>query len=311
MGDEVSTAVERIPRQRTFADKAISAVRAAWYRCYEPTMLRIARARAAGNYRNVNVEPLVSVYIPTYNRIDLLRERGLSTVLAQTYRNFELIIVGDCCTDGTVDFFKSFNDPRVRFFNIPKRGYRYPDEVELHWLAGPVVAANTALSMVRGEWIARLDDDDIWTPDHLEKLLRVAQSGDYEFVSGESLVVRDGKGIHDRGSGALDPYHTRKPAPGPDVYNPILGGTATWMYRSYLSFFRYNIDCWRKGWNRVNDLDISIRMFEAGVRMGFLPEIVTHILPRPGESTIGLDAYIRDSARKGQQFSFLTDRGDS
>ena len=54
----------------------------------------------------------------------------------------------------------------------------------------------------------------------------------------------------------------------------------------------------------MNDLDISIRMFQAGVRMGFLEEIVTHIIPRPGEDTIGIDAYQAQESEKLKHFEF-------
>jgi len=59
-----------------------------------------------------------------------------------------------------------------------------------------------------------------------------------------------------------------------------------------LSCFKYNIHCWRKSWNKVNDTDIQQRIYEAGVRMGFLDRVVATIVPRPGETTIGLEAYL-------------------
>ena len=197
-------------------------------------------------------------------------------MLEQTYKNFEFIIIGDHCTDNTEELISKIDDPRIRFYNIPKRGQRYPDEVENHWLAGPVVAANVALGMAKGKWIARIDDDDTWTPDHIELLLRYAQKNNYEFVSGAYLAERHGKQFIEN---VKDD-------------NPRIGGTQTWLYRSYLKFFKYNINCWRKSWNRVNDIDLQVRMHNAGVNIGFLDKVVAHVLPRPGEETIGLDAYL-------------------
>jgi glycosyltransferase involved in cell wall biosynthesis len=294
---------ERIQRKRTMGDKAISWLNGVRYSCTEPTLLRFARWRHQGNKRAFERDPLISVYIPTYNRADLLRERAIPTVLNQTYQNFELWIVGDCCTDNTSEVVRSFGDPRIHFYNLPVRKKRYPDLVELHWLAGPVIAANEALRRLRGEWIARLDDDDLWSANHLESLLRFAQSEQYEFVSAQCEFVRYGTKEIDWGRGALDPYYTRKPAP-PGRYNPKIGATQTWLYRSYLRCFRYNIHCWRKSWNKVNDLDISIRMFSAGVYMGFLEQVVATILPRPGEDTVGVDAYTAQRKEKATQFRF-------
>jgi glycosyltransferase involved in cell wall biosynthesis len=235
----------------------------------------MVRAKEGYLYTNPNEDPLISVYTPTYNRANLLIERAVDSVLKQTYKNFEYIIIGDHCTDNTEDLVTKIGDQRIRFYNIPKRGYRYPPTAENHWLAGPVVAANTALRFVRGKWIARLDDDDIWTPDHLEVLLRFAQKGNYEFVSACYIAERYGKRY------IVDVKQEK----------PRIGGTQTWLYRSYLRFFRYNINCWRKSWNRVNDTDLQDRMFRAGVRMGFLDRVVAYVLPRPGEETIGLEAY--------------------
>ena len=66
---------------------------------------------------------------------------------------------------------------------------------------------------------------------------------------------------------------------------------------------KFNIDCWRKSWNRVNDIDISIRMFKAGVRIGFIDKLLAFTHPRPGEDTIGLEAYL-EAEKKGEKPHF-------
>ncbi len=294
---------ERIDRKRTLADKFISKSRETYYSLYEPIALALQRRIHDKEYQNKNSEPLISVYIPTYNRADLLKERGIPTVLDQDYKNFELIIIGDCCTDNTEEVVSSFNDSRIKFYNIPYRKKRYPNIVELHWLAGPVIAANEALTRVQGTWIARLDDDDLWSKDHLSSLLNFAQNGDFEFVSAQSTSIRYGEESIVHGVGALDPYYTQKDAP-PGVPNPKIGATQTWLYRSYLKLFRYNIDCWRKSWNKVNDLDIGYRIYLAGARIGYLEKVVASIIPRPGEQTVGIDAYKQDSSSKLEHYKF-------
>lgn len=275
-------------RGRSIQDKTISGLNSFRYYLVEPIWLKLARARNEKFFINIEESPLVSVYVPTYNRASILMDRAVSSVLGQTYRNFELIIIGDCCTDDTDKLVRKIDDPRIRFFNLPKRGYRYPPTAENHWFAGAAVPANKALEMVRGKWIARIDDDDIWTPDHIESLLRFAQKGNHEFVSASCITERYGIKI------LVDVKD--------DI--PRIGGTQTWIYRSYLRFFRYNINCWRKSWNRVTDADIQDRMYRAGVRMGFLDQVVTHVLPRPGEVTIGLHAYKLTAEEKCKHFSF-------
>lgn len=273
-------------QRRTLQDRLISGWNTLRFSMTEPIKLRYARARYEHLYTDPQESPLMSVYVPTYNRGQLLIDRAVASVLSQTYTNLELIIVGDHCTDNTAELVSRINDPRVRFFNISKRGYRYPPTAENHWLAGPVVPANKGLEMVRGKWVARIDDDDIWTPDHIEVLLRFAQEGNYEFVSAVYIAERHGKRI------VVDVKDE----------NPRIGGTQTWLYRSYLRFFKYNIDCWRKSWNRVNDTDLQDRVVRAGVRMGFLDQVVAYVLPRPGEVTVGLEAYRLSEQEKLEHF---------
>ena len=139
--------------------------------------------------------------------------------------------------------------------------------------------------------------------DHLESLLRFAQQGNYEFVSAQHYEEKyGGRRIVD-GVRMQNYYYTRshKPAKGD---NPKMGGTFTWLYRSYLKFFKYNINCWRKEWNRVNDTDVSTRMFKAGVRMGYLEKPVSWYVPRPGEETIGFEAYQKTAEQKLRHFDF-------
>lgn len=289
--------------KRTLQDRLISGFNTCRFALTEPFKLRIMRAKYEQAYKDPKENPLVSVYIPTYNRGNLLIERAVSSVLAQTYRNFELIIVGDHCTDNTEKLLSGVTDPRVRFYNLPTRRHRYPESVENHWLAGPVVPANKALELVHGKWIARIDDDDIWTSDHLESLLRFAQRGNYEFVSAQYVEERYGKRVMVDGVRANDKYYTCRNIKGKDN-SPKIGGTSTWLYRSYLRFLKYNINCWRKKWNRVNDADFSQRIFHAGVRMGFLDLVAAYVLPRNGEVTVGLEAYKITEKEKLKLFSF-------
>ena len=164
-------------------------------------------------------------------------------------------------------------DERITFIRVPRR-HHYPMTPENRWFAGPVEPLNEALKHVTGDWIARIDDDDEWVPNHIEDCLEHARLGGYEFVSA----------AHETHEGRVEPYKLDK---------ATIGGTQTWLYRSYLKFFKWNPDCWRKERNKVNDTDISVRMMQAGVRMGYLPAVHAKVLPRPGETEVGLKAYTR------------------
>ena len=168
------------------------------------------------------------------------------------------------------------------------RHQTYPPTAENHWLAGPVAPANAALDYCLGQWIARIDDDDVWWPGHIESLLKFAQDGDYEFVSSAYERVD--------ASGREVIWH--------DGLSPPIGGVQTWLYRSYLRFMKFKPDCWRKSWNRVNDTDLADRFRRAGVRIGWLPKVTARVEARPGETEVGLKAYQSDREGKEAHFAF-------
>lgn len=227
-------------------------------------MLREARAEHERRYRQL-AEPLVSVTIATYNRGRLLVERTLPSVFNQTYQNFEIVIVGDCCQDDTPRRIAALHDPRVRFVNLPQRG-RYPrDPKRLHMVAG-CVPINRARELARGDWLAYMDDDDVFTRDHIEALLEHAQKGNFEFVFARNQIEHD-DGVWQESGGPSFPNGCRP-----------FGGSAiphrTVFYRSYLRFFRYRIDSWR--YLMGSDTLVWLHMARAGVRAGFLNKMVAY-----------------------------------
>lgn len=85
-----------------------------------------------------------------------------------------------------------------------------------------------------------------------------------------------------------------------DDKQPEFGGHSTWLYRSYLKYFKYNINSWCKSYNCLQDIDMQLRMEKAGVRMKCLNKVVSYIRPRPGKTTIGLAARLQNT-NKGNQ----------
>src|SRR3989442_337697 len=100
-------------------------------RCFD----QFQEERQSHRYQDVYEQPfpLVSVCIATYNRADLLVNRALRSVLNQTYRNIEVVVVGDCCTDSTEEQVTRLKDERVTFINLPKRG-EYPQQPQWRWM---------------------------------------------------------------------------------------------------------------------------------------------------------------------------------
>lgn len=102
-------------------------------------------------------KPTVSVIMPTYNREELL-PRAIESILAQTYKDFEFIIVDDGSTDNTMHLLKQYadKDKRIRVFrNAQNKGIAYSRE--------------RGLNSARGKYIAIMDSDDVSTPTRLEK----------------------------------------------------------------------------------------------------------------------------------------------
>lgn len=110
--------------------------------------LRIVREHPPGR-------PLISVIIPTYNRSNVLRI-AIQSVLWQTEQDFELLVLGDGCTDDSEDVVSSFGDARIHWYNLPSNSGHQSTPV------------NAGLARSRGRYIAFLGHDDVWHPYHLQ-----------------------------------------------------------------------------------------------------------------------------------------------
>lgn len=106
--------------------------------------------------------PKVSVLIPAYNHERYISDT-INSVLDQTFTDFELLIYDDCSTDNTAEIIKSFSDKRITAI--------FPDKN-----SGTVAALNHLLKMAKGEYIAVLGSDDMWTPEKLQLQLEVMEN---------------------------------------------------------------------------------------------------------------------------------------
>jgi glycosyltransferase involved in cell wall biosynthesis len=106
--------------------------------------------------------PKVSVVVLTHNRPELLRH-AVSSILNQTFQNFEIILVDDASTDNTPEVVSSFRDDRIRYIRhqVNKR---------------EAASRNTGVTNATGEYIAFLDDDDEWLPEKLDQQVRLLES---------------------------------------------------------------------------------------------------------------------------------------
>lgn len=125
-------------------------------------------------------QPLVSVIIPAYNAEKYIKE-AIESVLNQTYKNIELIVVDDGSTDNTAEIVKKYlNDPRVKYIYQENKG-----------LAG---ARNTGIKKAKGDYIAFLDADDFYLPEKIEKEVKfLKEHPEFDIVYCNMEHFYDGK----------------------------------------------------------------------------------------------------------------------
>lgn len=125
---------------------------------------------------------LISIIMAAYNAEATIKQ-AIESVLAQTYSNFELIVINDCSSDRTEEYVRLFNDNRIKLIaNDHNSG------VSLTRHAGVMAAS--------GEWIAILDSDDMWTPDKLEKQVDLQnKTGAEVLYTGSAFIRSDGSPI--------------------------------------------------------------------------------------------------------------------
>ncbi len=115
------------------------------------------------------MDKLVSIITPTYNCAKFIG-RTIDSVLAQTYQNWEMIIVDDCSVDNTKEIVEGYlkKDSRIKYHLLDEN-------------SGAAVARTTAMKLAQGSYMAFLDSDDIWMPDKLEHQLKWMMENGYAF----------------------------------------------------------------------------------------------------------------------------------
>lgn len=200
--------------------------------------------------------PCVSVVIPTHNRAHLV-PRAIDSVLAQTFSDFELIVVDDGSTDRTVEVVAGFKDSRIRVLCLAGNG-------------GVSRARNAGIQAARGAWVAFLDSDDEWLPRKIELQLALLEGGNDPRATVAYCLCEQDDGATKRilpSSGLL---------PEGDVLDHLLKGqrpptaSAFVVKRSAL----LDVDGFDEGFPSSNDIDLWLRLAQASNRFVAVNEVL-------------------------------------
>ena len=180
--------------------------------------------------------PLVSVIVPTYNRAEFIME-SVGSVLNQTYKNLEIIIVDDASPDNTAEVIQAIDDDRVRYVCNEKN-------------SGPAVSRNHGIDVATGDYLCFLDDDDNYLPHKIEVLLNelhgtppavgLAYSRVRYVINGEEKV-----GYPTTGSSG-------------DVYGEVLAGN--WFHPNSTLIKKYAVARYDETLPSWEDVDFHIQM---------------------------------------------------
>lgn len=217
--------------------------------------------------------PNVSVIIPTYNRSFIIRQ-SVDSVLQQTYKDYELIVVDDGSTDNTCEILKPYGD---------KIHYEFKEN------GGISSARNRGLEIAQGEYIAFLDSDDFWRPEKLQRQIECFNSHpEYGLVATRCLT-----NTVDRNFNTISIDKRRRP------------GKSGWIYKDlfYRNFIRtssvvikhecfHKVGAFDESLPRCEEIDMCLRISK-NYQVGFINDILTVYTRRPVE--------IRQDSIKGRK----------
>lgn len=199
--------------------------------------------------------PAITVIVATYNSAATLTE-ALRSVSAQDYEDFEVLVVGDGCTDDSEDVVRGAGDPRFTWIGLPENS------------GSPAAPRNVALERARGRAVAHLGHDDLWFPDHLSIAMAALDGGDADLVSTVGIALWP----------SAPPLRFSLPASA----NPALTGEglspSTWVHRMALPA---GCDRWPTDVDLADDVVFLRRLRDAGGREQVVDSITVLKFPSP------------------------------
>jgi glycosyltransferase involved in cell wall biosynthesis len=210
------------------------------------------------------MKPLVSVVLPVYDGAGTIG-RAVQSILAQTYGNFELIVVNDGSADRTPEILGAFDDERVRVLNQENRGL--------------VASLNRGIEASRGKYVARMDADDVALPARFERQVEFMEKNPAVGVVGSAI-----RRVYPDGSSRI----RRRPLDSEGIRRNIVRicpfTHSTVMIRKEV-FGKAGLYDAAKDGSRgllVEDYDLWVRILAAGYELANLPDVLTEYYEEPG-----------------------------
>jgi glycosyltransferase involved in cell wall biosynthesis len=211
--------------------------------------------------------PAVSVIIATYNRSQPLRH-AIRSLCNSSFSDWEAIVVGDACTDDTAEVVSSFDDPRIIFINLP---------VRCGDMSGP---HNHVMPLARGRYVAFLNHDDLYLPDHLARCVAELESSGADLVWVPCATARpkaDPTGDWPFSFALTGVTSTSE-------YSPLgIFVASSWVFRRDLAA---RVGPWRSPDKMyvVPSQDWLFRAWRLGARLRFLPSVSVIIVQAGGRA---------------------------
>jgi glycosyltransferase involved in cell wall biosynthesis len=234
-------------------------------------------------------DPLVTIITAAYNRANVLRY-AIESVRRQTYRNWQYIIVGDCCTDATADVIAEMHDPRIEFHNMQ------------HNSGGQSAPHNLALANVRGEYIFYLNQDDFYFPDHIASCVEYLQRSQSAMIwSPVALPLPENRNRPEQQTVILDGV------PGNGRYHPdVFIIASSWAMRAATAA---RIGPWKSATETLvsPSQELLFRVARAGVEITFRPGVSVLCIHAGGRPLSYLD---EDAAEHRRYFELVYEQDD-
>jgi glycosyltransferase involved in cell wall biosynthesis len=219
--------------------------------------------------------PKISVILPLYNAEKYIVS-AINSILNQTFNNFELLVIDDGSTDHSLQIARSVVDPRIKIFENPKN-------------LGLSDTLNRGFKISSGEYIARMDQDDLAAPERLEKQL--------QFLKNNSNIDLIGTAFHTFGSKLS--RKIQNPVSHDEIKAALMFDSAfahpTVMYRKK-SFQKHSLE-YDSNFNRAEDFELWTRCISF-LNTANLPEVLLHYRIHSAQTSIASTTKQRDLAKK-------------